>query len=162
MKREVIANGSPAQLLVRGDQFLYERVGSASISGSYAVTGAGPGSCVVRLGARVYRVTLGQTGEVAVNGRSLRMEVFDPRDLRAGGESRAQQGRMQVAAPMPGKIVRVLVAVGDAVKPGQGLVVVEAMKMQNEMKSPRAGHVVEVRARDGAAVVSGEILVVVE
>jgi biotin carboxyl carrier protein len=63
---------------------------------------------------------------------------------------------------MPGKVVRLLVAVGDAVESGQGLVVVEAMKMQNEIKSRKAGRVVEVRTRPDAAVVAGEILLVVE
>jgi biotin carboxyl carrier protein len=63
---------------------------------------------------------------------------------------------------MPGKVVRVLAAVGDAVESGQGLVVVEAMKMQNEIKSRKAGRVVEVRTRPDAAVVAGEVLLVVE
>ena len=63
---------------------------------------------------------------------------------------------------MPGKVVRVLVEPGDSVEAGQGLVVVEAMKMQNEMKSPKAGRVVEVRTRVDAAVVAGEALIVVE
>jgi biotin carboxyl carrier protein len=63
---------------------------------------------------------------------------------------------------MPGKVIRVLVAAGDAVEEGQGLVVVEAMKMQNEMKSPKSGRVAEVRARPDATVGAGEVLVVVE
>ncbi len=71
-------------------------------------------------------------------------------------------GRHEVAAPMPGKVVRVLVAVGDAVEQGQGLVVVEAMKMQNEIKSRKAGRVVEVRTKPEAAVTRGAILLVVE
>ncbi len=63
---------------------------------------------------------------------------------------------------MSGKVIRVLVAQGDMVEEGQGLVVVEAMKMQNEMKSPKAGRVAEVRARPDSTVGTGEILVVVE
>jgi biotin carboxyl carrier protein len=62
---------------------------------------------------------------------------------------------------MPGKVIRVLVHEGDAVEIGQGLVVVEAMKMQNEMKALRAGHVVEVRVRDGNTVGAGDTLVVI-
>ena len=75
--------------------------------------------------------------EVWVNGRRLSMEVFDPRDLRPGQGAAANHGRQEIAASMPGKVIRVLVAAGDAVEEGQGLVVVEAMKMQNEMKSPK-------------------------
>ena len=63
---------------------------------------------------------------------------------------------------MPGKVVRLLVAVGDQVTPGQGLIVVEAMKMQNEMKSPKTGTVVEIKTKDGATVSAGEILIVIE
>jgi biotin carboxyl carrier protein len=63
---------------------------------------------------------------------------------------------------MPGKVIQVLVAVGDTVEAGQGLVVVEAMKMQNEMKSPKAGRIVEVKTKRDAAVAAGDVLVVVE
>ena len=65
-------------------------------------------------------------------------------------------------APMPGKVVRVLVAVGAVVEKGQGLIVVEAMKMQNEMKSPKDGVVIVVKTSEGATVSAGEILVVIE
>jgi biotin carboxyl carrier protein len=63
---------------------------------------------------------------------------------------------------MPGKVVRVLVAAGTLVETGDALVVVEAMKMQNELKSPKAGTVIEVRAETGATVNAGDVLVVVE
>ena len=161
MKREVIVAGSPAQIRVEGAHFEYQRAAAVS-SGSFSVTPADPGSYLVRLGTRSHRVTLGPAGEVSVNGRSLRMEVFDPRDLRPGGQSRAYRGPLRISAPMPGKVVRLLVAPGDAVQAGQGLVVVEAMKMQNEMKSPQAGRVVEVRTEAGATVAAGDVLVVVE
>jgi len=63
---------------------------------------------------------------------------------------------------MPGKVVRVLVAPGESVSAGQGLVVVEAMKMQNEVKSNKAGVVVSLAVKDGATVNAGDLLVVVE
>jgi biotin carboxyl carrier protein len=63
---------------------------------------------------------------------------------------------------MPGKVVRVLVAPGDTVEAGQGLLVVEAMKMQNEMKASRAGRILTVAAREGATVSAGEILATIE
>jgi biotin carboxyl carrier protein len=63
---------------------------------------------------------------------------------------------------MPGKVVRVLVEAGQAVEAGQGLIVVEAMKMQNELKSPKSGTVAELRAANGSTVNAGDVLVVVE
>ncbi|MBI4459929.1 MAG: biotin/lipoyl-binding protein [Acidobacteria bacterium] len=63
---------------------------------------------------------------------------------------------------MPGKVIRVLVSENQSVEAGQGLLVVEAMKMQNEIKSPRAGCVQKVRVREGQTVTAGEVLLVVE
>ncbi|MBC7929115.1 MAG: biotin/lipoyl-binding protein, partial [Rubrivivax sp.] len=71
-------------------------------------------------------------------------------------------GRAQINAPMPGKVVRVLVEAGQAVEAGAGLVVVEAMKMQNELKSPKTGTVSEVRVEPGATVNAGDVLVIIE
>ena len=66
-----------------------------------------------------------------------------------------------IVAPMPGRVVKVLVAPGDAVQARQGLVVVEAMKMENELRAPRAGTVAEVRVREGAPVDANVVLVVI-
>ncbi|HEY2014362.1 MAG TPA: biotin/lipoyl-containing protein [Bryobacteraceae bacterium] len=98
---------------------------------------------------------------VVIDGYRFELEVSNPRrwsrkSSRAGGE-----GVQSIAAPMPGKVVRVLVSQGDAVAAGQGLVVLEAMKMQNEMKAPRAGRVLSVPAKQGATVTAGEILAVI-
>jgi len=67
-----------------------------------------------------------------------------------------------VQSPMPGKVVKVLVTVGDEVKAGQGVVVVEAMKMENELKSPKDGKVKAVSAKEGQAVEAGQSLVTLE
>jgi biotin carboxyl carrier protein len=105
----------------------------------------------------------GGAAKVEVGGRAFEVTLFDPRRLRAAGAGGAQNlGRAVVAASIPGKVVRVLVEEGAAVEAGDGLVVVEAMKMQNELKSPKAGTVVELRARAGATVNAGDVLVVVE
>lgn len=82
--------------------------------------------------------------------------------LRAGLAKVSLHGSQVVVAPMPGKVVRVLVGLGDEVKENQGLVVVEAMKMENELKSPKAGKVVEVLAQEGSAVEKNAKLLVVE
>jgi biotin carboxyl carrier protein len=79
-----------------------------------------------------------------------------------GGPARRPPGSTRVTAPMPGKLVRVLVAAGEEVQVGQGLVVVEAMKMENELRAPRAGRVREVSGREGQAVEAGALLVVLE
>jgi biotin carboxyl carrier protein len=99
---------------------------------------------------------------VHAGGRQFSVEVRDPRDATRLSRAAAGSGRQNISTPMPGKVVRMLVREGDAVEAGQGLVVVEAMKMQNEMKAARAGRVVEVRVRDGETVVAGDTLVVLE
>ena len=86
-------------------------------------------------------------------------EVIDPRSWsgRRHGHVEAE-GRQQIVAPMPGKVVRVLVKAGDRVETGQGLLVVEAMKMQNEIRSPKSGTVERVLAKEGQPVTAGEVL----
>jgi biotin carboxyl carrier protein len=91
------------------------------------------------------------------------IDVQDPRSLRtrraaAGSEA----GPQKITAPMPGKIVRIMVAEKDEVKAGQGVIVMEAMKMQNEMKSPKDGRVQKILATEGATVNAGDILAVIE
>jgi biotin carboxyl carrier protein len=89
-------------------------------------------------------------------------EVIDPRAWsgRRHGTVEAQ-GRQQILAPMPGKVVRLLVKEGDRVEAGQGLLVVEAMKMQNEIRSPKSGTIERVLATEGQPVNAGEILCIV-
>jgi len=94
--------------------------------------------------------------------QELTAEVIDPRAWsgRRHGHVEAE-GRQQIVAPMPGKIVRLLVKVGDHVEAGQGLMVVEAMKMQNEIRSPKSGTVERVLAKEGQPVNASELLCVV-
>ena len=90
-------------------------------------------------------------------------EVRDPRSLRGRRSAGAdEKGPKKLLAPMPGKVVRVLLGQGQAVEAGQSILVVEAMKMQNEMKSPKAGRVAEVKTKPDATVAPGEVLVVIE
>jgi|SRR5579872_3965654 len=157
MTRHVSVDGRSGKIEIEGSRLRYEREDGVVVESKFSLEGAS-----VLLNGRSYRVSKGAGKEIWVNGRLFSMEVFDPRDLRPGQGASANQGRQEIAASMPGKVIRVLVAAGDAVEEGQGLVVVEAMKMQNEMKSPKAGRVVEIRARPDATVGAGEILVVVE
>ena len=89
-------------------------------------------------------------------------EVIDPRAWsgRRHGHVEAE-GRQQILAPMPGKVVRVLIKAGDRVEAGQGLMVVEAMKMQNEIRSPKSGTVEKILAKEGQPVNAGDILCIV-
>jgi biotin carboxyl carrier protein len=118
-------------------------------------------------GTRSHRCDIdpGKNGQIGVLvGETVYpLEILDERRLRmrrAGGKF-TLEGPQRIDAPMPGKVTRVLVKVGDQVEEGQGLVVVEAMKMENELKSPKAGKVTELHAVEGAAVESGAKLAVV-
>jgi biotin carboxyl carrier protein len=115
----------------------------------------------------------GKSYEVAFEPRAGGYAVFLPGDVlevqlqdasravRAPAR-KASHGPARVHAPMPGKIVRVLVAVGDTVASGQGLLVMEAMKMENELRAARAGRVRELKVAEGQAVDTGALLVVLE
>ena len=101
---------------------------------------------------------------VLVDGRNYRVHLVDERRVRVGGGQSDidLQGRQKVSVPMPGKVIAVLVSEGDNVERGQGLVIVEAMKMENEVRSPIAGEVKEIKVKPGDAVEGGAVLVIVE
>ena len=162
MKFDTRIQNRGGRIQIEGLTYQYKREDGETAEGEFSIESLEPGFYSVLVGGRSYRVAEGARGEMLVNGVPLAVELFDPRGLRGRRGGASNEGRQEIAAPMPGKVVRVLVAAGDTVEAGQGLVVVEAMKMQNEMKSPKAGRVIEVRIRPGAAVVAGEALVVVE
>ncbi len=130
-----------------------------------AVTQVEPGVFSVLVNGLSFEVRLVETpsGSTAeAGGRRFTVEVHDPRDMSRSSRAAIGSGRQNIAAPMPGKVIRVLVSAGDSVDVGQGLVVVEAMKMQNEMKATHPGRVTEVRASAGQTVGAGETLLVIE
>lgn len=133
-----------------------------SLEGSAIALGNGRYSVLV--GTRSFDVVVtGESGEytAAVNGRVHQIGISDPRDRAHGASQAGANGPAQVRSLMPGKIVKVLVQEGESVEAGQALLIVEAMKMQNDLKSPRAGSVQELRAVEGSTVGAGETLVVV-
>lgn len=125
-----------------------------------------PGILSLLIGNRSYRCILspGAEGpEVQVGTVSLPFRSYDPRSLanrraRTGGA----RGIQLIKAPMPGKVVRLVVEQGVTVKAHQGIVVIEAMKMQNELKAARAGSVTEVRVQPGDTVAAGQVLAVIQ
>jgi acetyl/propionyl-CoA carboxylase alpha subunit len=121
---------------------------------------AGVMSLVV--GGRQYRCVLDGDG-VVIGGQRYGFEVDDPRSLqgRRGGGG-GVDGPRPVKAPMPGRVVRVLVNDGQDVAEGEAIVVIEAMKMQNELRAPKGGRVVRVAVGVGDAVGAGDVLAVVE
>ena len=161
MKVEVVIDGRAASLEVESNRLRYRREGGDAIEREFSIQPLTPGSYSVLIGGRSYDV-VGAGDEFRVNGRPFQVEVFDPREMRGRKNAGAGEGRQKIVSMMPGKVVRVLVAQGDAIEKGQGLVVVEAMKMQNEMKSPKAGRVVEIKTRAEATVAAGEVLMVIE
>lgn len=97
-----------------------------------------------------------------IGERSLHVSVRDPRSLRERARTGEEHGVKKLIAPMPGKVVRILIAAGAQVEAGAGIMVVEAMKMQNEVKSPKKGTVQKILVSPGAAVNAGDVLAIVE
>jgi glutaconyl-CoA/methylmalonyl-CoA decarboxylase subunit gamma len=100
----------------------------------------------------------GATYTAHVAGRTYQLELRDPRQVRKSGGAGAHDGPLDVFAPMPGRIVKILVPAGSEVSAGGSLLVIEAMKMQNEIRAPRAGRVEAVRVKEGEGVESGALL----
>jgi biotin carboxyl carrier protein len=99
---------------------------------------------------------------LGLHGRQVSAEVRDRRRLRRGLHGVEQEGRVRLTAPMAGKVVKLLAAPGDAVEAGQGLLVLEAMKMQNEVRSPKSGTLISLAVSDNGAVATGQLLAEIE
>ncbi|HTS34697.1 MAG TPA: biotin/lipoyl-containing protein [Candidatus Solibacter sp.] len=126
---------------------------------------ARPNVLSLRIGNRAYEVKCERVaGEMHLWVGSARFaaEVRDPRSLRGRSRAADDHGPKNLTAPMPGKIVRVLAGQGSPVEAGAGVLVVEAMKMQNEIKSPKKGTIQKILVSEGAAVNAGDVLAIVE
>jgi glutaconyl-CoA/methylmalonyl-CoA decarboxylase subunit gamma len=128
----------------------------------------GPALYSLLIGGRSYEVDLLEVEGalmVLVDGQPFRVEIRRDREASARTAAKrpaAPTGKETVTAPMPGKVTKILVAVGQAVRPGDGIVVMEAMKMENELKASRGGTVAEIRVEEGRPVNGGDVLVVIE
>ena len=126
---------------------------------------ARPNVLSLRLGNKAYEVKCERVGSdthLWVGSQRFAAEVRDPRSLRSRARDGDEQGPKKLTAPMPGKVVRILVSQGNEVEAGAGVVVVEAMKMQNEVKSPKKGTVQKILVGEGSAVNAGDVLAIVE
>lgn len=128
-----------------------------------------PNVFLLKNAGKVYQVYVspqqltGSRTKVIVGTNEFEIRLIDPK--RLGGSEAAGDtvdGAAEVTTAMPGKVVRILVNQGDEVKKGDGVIVVEAMKMQNEMKSPKDGVVAKINVAEGATVGAGDVLVVIE
>jgi biotin carboxyl carrier protein len=126
---------------------------------------ARPDVLSLRIGNMAYEVKSERVANelhLWVGSARFAVEVRDPRSLRGRARAADDHGPKKIVAPMPGKVVRLLVREGDEVEPGAGVAVVEAMKMQNEIKSPKKGTVQKILVTEGAAVNAGDVLAIVE
>jgi biotin carboxyl carrier protein len=125
-----------------------------------------PGVLSLIIEGRAHRCVLHRSPTetaIQIEDKRLTFIIEDRRSLRASrGKRGAASGSQVIKAPMPGRIVRLLVAPGDQVAAHQGVIVIEAMKMQNELKTPRAGRVARVEVAAGATVSANDTLVVIE
>jgi len=122
-----------------------------------------PEEVLLNIDGRVYNVTVSSNSlshSVIVNGHLFRVDKRAP--LRAGREERGRSRKGDVTVPMPGRVVQVLAAEGEEVCQGQPILILEAMKMQNEIKSPCAGRLSRLHVRPGASVETGAVLFSVE
>jgi len=153
-EKDIELNSSGEQCRFRYDQI--EHVANVTI--------ARPGVYSILIEGRSYDALVERTEEhvvVTIDGGHFEVEVRDPREW-SRKSAPAGRGAATLTSPMPGKVIRVLVAPGDPVEVGQGLLVVEAMKMQNEIKTPKSGKVRSLAVREGATVTAGETLATIE
>jgi len=130
------------------------------------VVSAQDGMLSLLLQGKSYEVkqeTVAAETNVVVGQERFSASVRDPRSFRSRRRlSASEQGVMKIKAPMPGKVVRILAPAGSQVEMGQSVLVIEAMKMQNELKAPKTGVVKKINVEEGAAVDAGQALAEVE
>ncbi len=128
-----------------------------------------PNSLLIKHENRIYRTYVAPANDadgnrnVSVNGKEFAVKLIDPKRLRGSASAdAAADGVAEIKTAMPGKVVRILLKAGAEVEKGDAILVVEAMKMQNELRSPKAGTVKDIRVSEGQTVASGDILAIVE
>lgn len=167
MKRLVEVDGESytLELESNGAATRYTLHGGLEACGNATIAEVMPGVFSVLLDGRSFEVRIVPSSDAleawTASERHI-ISISDSRDRPAGGRKARASGPVELRAQMPGKVINLLVELGAAVEAGQGLIVVEAMKMQNEMKSPKNGVVSKIHATEGSTVSAGESLLVVE
>lgn len=166
MTYDVVVDGKTHQLeLTYGDKTWHCKIDGEEIEVDAALTARDVLSILV--GGKAYEIKRERSlqGELhmVIGSARYAVDVLDPRSLRTrraiGG---TEAGPQRLKAPMPGKVVRINVQEKDEVKAGQGILVMEAMKMQNEMKSPKDGRVQKILTAEGSVVNPGDTLAIIE
>jgi biotin carboxyl carrier protein len=126
-----------------------------------------PNVYLIKHQGKIFEVSVSQDAAGVTKARmganELDIRITDPKRLRGASDADGTvEGPAEIKTAMPGKVVRILTQVGAEVEKGDGIIVVEAMKMQNELKAPKAGTVKEIRVSEGTTVAAGETLVTVE
>jgi biotin carboxyl carrier protein len=162
---EIVGRVRDVELVRDGDSGRY-RMGVDGKPYSVEAIVLRPGVLSLILEGRAYRVVLEDHPDepaLHMGGERWAYRVDDARSLKGRrGHAKGSDGPKAIKASMPGRVVRVLAQRGEAVEANQGVVVIEAMKMQNELKSPKAGVVAEMRVDAGDTVAAGDVLAVIE
>ncbi|MEZ5403030.1 MAG: biotin/lipoyl-containing protein [Bryobacteraceae bacterium] len=163
MKRAVDIDGRMSGIVWSGDGEVSWEYATADddYEGRASVHRIEDGVYSILIGGAVFEARV-EEGAVTVGGNRYAVRLRDPREWAPGANGVGGQGHTEVKAPMPGKVIRVLVEVGAEVEAGQGIAVVEAMKMQNEMRAARPGVVSAIRVATGDAVAAGQVLAVID
>ena len=154
------------ELQRNGSTCEYSLEGAEPARGIVSVAEVKPGVFSVLLGHKSFTVYISEEKngalEVLTAAQRHTIAIHDPRDRLAGNRKAPATGPVEIRAQMPGKIIKLLVTPGTVVQAGAGVIVIEAMKMQNEMKSPRDGVVSHIHVMEGATVGAGETMMVIE
>ena len=157
-------DGRTVRVEVRGEDGRYAvTVDGRTLDVDHQETGAHFASLII--GGKSYEAGLERRPDgynVVLAEDVLYVELRGASRGQPAAARKAETGPARILAPMPGRLVRVLVEPGQQVSAGDGLVVVEAMKMENELRAPRAGRIAQVPVREGQAVETAALLVVVE
>ncbi len=144
----------------------------ASVDGKeivYEILSKNKNQIIVKIDGRIYNAVYARKGggkiQMLANGQNFDLEVLTDLQNRAKeyqAEKRRNSGEMQVAATMPGLVLKINVAVGDEVNEGDTLFVLEAMKMENEIKAESPGKIKEIKAKEGDSVEKGAVILTIE